>query len=212
LLFYYVYLKIKNIFGLNKKITMVEQTNKINDDVSLLCKYCFRVLENHLNKTEAPIFPFQFKNINCPLFVTWKIGEDEDLRGCIGTFESESLEKNLPKYALIAALKDTRFTPITKKELKDLHCGVSLLTDFEKSKDCYDWEVGKHGIQIFYNNYSATFLPEVAQEQNWDKNTTLQQLLRKSGCKEALNKVESLIECTRYQSKKHSISYAEYKS
>lgn len=191
---------------------MVE-SNKVPNDISPLCYYTFEVLEDHLNKKEKeqPVFPSQFKNIDCPLFVTWKIGKDKDLRGCIGTFSSESLETNLPKYALIAALKDTRFSPIRKDELKDLHCGVSLLTDFEEAKDCYDWEVGKHGIQIFYNNYSSTFLPEVAEEQEWDKKTTLQQLIRKSGCKESLSKIESKINLTRYQSKKHSISYNEYK-
>ena len=58
------------------------------------------------------------------------------------------LELNLKKYALIAALKDTRFDPISNDELPDLQVGVSLLTNFEEASHALDWEVGKHGIEI----------------------------------------------------------------
>lgn len=188
----------------------MESKLKIPKDLTPLCYYCFEMLDSFLSKKTEPAFPSEFKGISCPLFVTWKIGKEEDLRGCIGTFTSESLESNLPKYALISSLQDTRFTPITKKEFPDLHVGVSLLTDFEDGKDAYDWEVGTHGIQIFYKKYNATFLPEVAAEQNWDKYTTLEYLLRKSGCRDNLDKVVKDIKLTRYQSKKESVSYEQY--
>jgi AMMECR1 domain-containing protein len=59
----------------------------------------------------------------------------------------------------------------------DLSVYVSLLTNFEEGKDAYDWEVGKHGISIKANHkgnyYSATYLPEVAPEQGWNKKQTL---------------------------------------
>ena len=35
-----------------------------------------------------------------PLFVTWTIGPNERLRGCIGTFSSLSLHKAVKEYAL----------------------------------------------------------------------------------------------------------------
>ena len=184
----------------------------IPNDIKSLCYFSFNILETALSKQKLTMkFPAEFENVSCPLFVTWKIGKNEDLRGCIGTFQSDSLKTNLPEYALISAFKDTRFSPITLKELQDLHVGISLLTDFEEAKDCYDWEVGKHGIKIFYEHYSATFLPEVAAEQGWNKETTLEYLLRKSGCKQKLKNISSDIKLTRYQSKKHSISFSEYK-
>lgn len=35
-----------------------------------------------------------------PLFVTWKIGHDHRLRGCIGTFTAMRLHKGLKEYTL----------------------------------------------------------------------------------------------------------------
>ena len=180
-------------------------------DLSKLCFFCFNYLEAYLKKIEPIIeFPNEYKGTEFPLFVTWKKGKDEELRGCIGTFKAENLEENLPKYAIISALNDNRFSPISLKEIKDLHVGVSLLTDFEDGKDCYDWEVGIHGIQIFYKKFNATFLPEVAYEQGWDKKTTLEYLLRKSGCNEKLSSVEQNIKLIRYQSVKKTVSFNDY--
>jgi uncharacterized protein (TIGR00296 family) len=109
----------------------------------------------------------------------------EDLRGCIGTFQEELLDDLVGKYALISALEDDRFDPIHIKEIPYLSCAVSLLTDFEEAQHPFDWEVGKHGIEIEFkhknNVYGSTFLPEVAHEEGWDHKTTLQYLIRKSG-------------------------------
>lgn len=150
------------------------------------CAYCFDVLIAQLNKKPLPEFPSTLVNVSSPLFVTWMINKDE-LRGCIGTFASKPLNQLLKKYALTSALSDSRFDPINLKEVPKLTCSVSLLIDFESDKDAYDWEIGKHGIEIFFEengeDYSATFLPEVASEENWSKDETLKHLIRKSGLK-----------------------------
>ena len=70
-------------------------------------------------------------------------------------------------------------------ELPNLNCEVSLLVNFEEAKNPYDWEVGKHGIDIKFEDeegefHSATYLPEVAEEQGWDQKTTLKHLIRKA--------------------------------
>ena len=132
---------------------------------SLLCKYCFEVLESSFSKNPKEIiFPEEFKGKSYPLFVTWTTGKEKELRGCIGTFKSDELEKNLKKYALKSAFDDDRFDPIEKKEIKNLNCEVSLLVKFKKAKNPMDWTVGKHGIDIEFeddlgNTYSSTFLP-----------------------------------------------------
>jgi hypothetical protein len=41
-----------------------------------------------------------------------------------------------------SALRDSRFAPITARELPALACGVSLLHAFEPAEGAYDWEVG----------------------------------------------------------------------
>ncbi|XP_009872622.1 PREDICTED: AMME syndrome candidate gene 1 protein-like, partial [Apaloderma vittatum] len=116
--------------------------------------------------------PFERKlnEQNPPLFVTWKIGRDKRLRGCIGTFSAMNLHSGLREYTLTSALKDSRFPPMTRDELPRLFCSVSLLTNFEDVCDYMDWEVGVHGIRIEFINEkgskrTATYLPEVAKEQ-----------------------------------------------
>jgi uncharacterized protein (TIGR00296 family) len=191
--------------------------NNNNLDYKLLCKFCFDVLSNTLNNIKTkPNFPESFKGLSYPLFVTWTTGKEKELRGCIGTFSNSKLEKNLYNYALISAFEDDRFDPINIKELKNLNCEVSLLVNFEEVDNPLDWEVGKHGIDIDFTangrDYSATFLPEVAEDENWDQKTTLIYLIHKAGYKGKLENVINNIKLKRYQSIKCTISYDEYKN
>ena len=188
-------------------------------NLSLLCKYCFEVLESALSNKDYKIIPFpeEFKGKSYPIFVTWTLGKEKELRGCIGTFEKSKLEKQLGKYALISAFEDDRFEePINKNELKILNCEVSLLIKFEEVKDPMDWVVGTHGIDIEFEDskgqsFTATFLPEVAKEEGWDQRTTLKYLVQKAGYMGTLDKIIKNIKLTRYQSLKKTISYTQYK-
>ena len=190
-----------------------------NLDISPLCKYCFEVLESALSNKDIKKIPFpeEFKGKSFPLFVTWTLGKDKELRGCIGTFEESKLEKQLGKYALISAFEDDRFEePINKSELKNLNCEVSLLIKFEKVENVMGWEVGTHGIDIEFednkgNSFSSTFLPEVASDEGWDQRTTLKYLVQKAGYTGSLDKIIKNIRLTRYQSIKKTISYNQYK-
>uniref|UniRef100_A0A9J7Y938 AMMECR nuclear protein 1 n=1 Tax=Cyprinus carpio carpio TaxID=630221 RepID=A0A9J7Y938_CYPCA len=95
-----------------------------------MCCFCFDVLYCHLYGYQPPRTP-RFTNDPYPLFVTWKIGRDKRLRGCIGTFSAMNLHSGLREYTLTSALKDSRFPPMTRDELPRLFCSVSLLTNFE---------------------------------------------------------------------------------
>ncbi|XP_009705276.1 PREDICTED: AMME syndrome candidate gene 1 protein [Cariama cristata] len=171
-------------------------------------------LENGVEKTcdgQNGRIPFE-----SPLFVTWKIGRDKRLRGCIGTFSAMNLHSGLREYTLTSALKDSRFPPMTRDELPRLFCSVSLLTNFEDVCDYMDWEVGVHGIRIEFINEkgskrTATYLPEVAKEQGWDHIQTIDSLLRKGGYKAPItNEFRKTIKLTRYRSEKMTMSYTEY--
>ena len=192
--------------------SVIEDPN--SPDLKLLCVYAFDTLVSALTNEKKPNrFPDSLKNKSFPLFVTWTKGKNKDLRGCIGTFASSDLETNLKNYSLVAALQDFRFPPISENEISNLNCGVSLLINFEDAKDCYDWEIGKHGIRISFEEgrqFSATFLPEVPIEHNMDKNTTLQHLIRKAGYWGKLQDVEKKIKLRRYQSIKLFMTYEEY--
>lgn len=100
--------------------------------------YCFDVLNSHLHKQfDHP--PPKFANNEFPLFVTWYIGKEKRLRGCIGTFTPLNLHDGLKEYAITSAFRDSRFDPIGKDELSKLNCSVSLLTNFEPTNSWNDW-------------------------------------------------------------------------
>ncbi|XP_042196513.1 AMME syndrome candidate gene 1 protein [Callorhinchus milii] len=182
---------------------------------SEMCCFCFDVLYCHLYGYQPPRSP-RFTNDPYPLFVTWKIGRDKRLRGCIGTFSAMNLHSGLREYTLTSALKDSRFPPMTREELPRLFCSVSLLTNFEDVGDYLEWEVGVHGIRIEFINEkgskrTATYLPEVAKEQGWDHIQTIDSLLRKGGYKAPISSdFRKTIKLTRYRSEKMTLSYSEY--
>eukprot|EP00877_Chromochloris_zofingiensis_P008689 jgi/Chrzof1/4073/Cz13g19070.t1 len=86
-----------------------------------------------------------------------------------------------------SALRDSRFSAVKLSEVPSLSCTVSLLRLFEPAKDHTDWEVGTHGLIIDFMDpvlqfkRSATFLPEVAAEQHWDKQQCIDALIKKAG-------------------------------
>ena len=161
---------------------------------------------------------------SAPLFVTWNTydddyGDDEDevsLRGCIGTFEAQPLSEGLPEYALISALHDSRFRPISRRELPRLQVAVTLLTDFEPVADPYDWVVGVHGVRLSFTDrgrrYGSTYLPDVASEQGWSREEALFSLTRKAGWMGSRAQWKALdLHVTRYQGKKCSLGYGEFR-
>lgn len=182
-----------------------------------MCFYCFDVLVNHLNHVPPPKSPC-FTNEPFPLFVTWRLGSDKHLKGCIGTFKATNLHSGLRDYAIQSATRDERFQPINRNDLNNLYVSVSILTQFEEASNYLDWEVGVHGIRIEFlsergGKRSATFLPEVASEQGWNHLQTIDSLLRKGGFKGAItNEVRQSINLTRYQSEKITVSYTDYES
>ena len=99
-----------------------------------------------LRRSDAPLFP---KNPS-PLFVTWDTvsSGSKSLRGCIGSLSPQPLASGLRSYALTSALRDRRFSPVSRSEVPSLHCTVSLLRGFEEGLGWRDWVPGKHGIVV----------------------------------------------------------------
>ncbi|CAI4052199.1 hypothetical protein SKDZ_15G4250 [Saccharomyces kudriavzevii ZP591] len=214
--------------------------------------YAFYQLYSHLNPGKTiplsieeiarKLYP-NFKVDNhekTSLFITWKKrsskfhkeNTNKDnyiLRGCIGTFAKMPITLGIEKYSLIAALEDRRFSPVQKKELKDLKCSCNILGRFKTifqggdspSGDIMDWELGKHGIELHFKHpktgatCSATFLPDVMPEQHWNKEDTFVNLIEKAGywgnISEVMNNFESyFIEVITYEGNKSSITFDEF--
>ena len=76
-------------------------------------------------------------------------------------------------------------------------------------------KIGIHGIQIEFQTDSgfrtATYLPEIAGEQGWNKLQAIDSLLRKGGFKDVITEeFRQSVHVVRYQSEKCILSYEEY--
>jgi len=113
-------------------------------------------------------------------FVTLHL--DGRLRGCIGYIEGiKSLAEAVADNGRSAAVGDPRFLPVTPDEVPRMEIEISALTPLRGVGGPEEIEVGRHGVLLEKEGRSAVFLPQVATEQGWDRDTTLDQLALKAG-------------------------------
>lgn len=104
------------------------------------------------------------------------------LRGCIGNLEAtEPLYLSVMRNARNSAFHDPRFPPLTQQECSEITIEITVLSPPRPIPAADDFEVGRHGIILEKGNASAVFLPQVALEQGWDRETTLEHLSLKAG-------------------------------
>jgi AmmeMemoRadiSam system protein B/AmmeMemoRadiSam system protein A len=113
-------------------------------------------------------------------FVTLKKGGK--LRGCIGYVAPiRPLYITVRDVARFAALQDTRFTPVTARELPELEYEISVLSPMRRVTDPKEIVVGEHGLLIRKGDTEGVLLPQVPVEEHWDRAAFLQQIGRKAG-------------------------------
>jgi len=111
------------------------------------------------------------------LFVTLRKGSH--LRGCIGhCFPYKKLRVALPELALAAALGDPRFPAVRKEELKDINIEISLLSPMRQISDYNEIKIPGHGVYVKKGFRSGVFLPQVADETGWNRETFMAHLCR----------------------------------
>jgi AmmeMemoRadiSam system protein A len=116
-------------------------------------------------------------------FVTLK--RHGELRGCIGyVLPHRPLVEAVAENGINAAIHDPRFPPLQADELSGLEVEVSVLTPPQPIASYRDFRVGEEGIILDQGGRSAVFLPEVATEQGWGREQTLNHLARKAGLPE----------------------------
>ncbi len=104
------------------------------------------------------------------------------LRGCIGTLRGDApLARGVARNARDAAFRDPRFKPLTPSEWPDISVSVSVLTEPEAVTGAEAIVAGRDGVILTLGGRRAVFLPEVAVEQGWDRETLLAELARKAG-------------------------------
>ena len=104
------------------------------------------------------------------------------LRGCIGhIIGHEALAEGVIQNAINAALHDPRFPRVEAAELPELEIEISVLTPPRPVESPAEIEVGRHGVLLEKAGQRSVFLPQVAPEQGWDRDTMLSHLARKAG-------------------------------
>jgi AmmeMemoRadiSam system protein B/AmmeMemoRadiSam system protein A len=117
------------------------------------------------------------------VFVTLK--KKGQLRGCIGCIPpTNPLYQVVINYAVNSAVNDPRFSPMTMAEEPLVDIEISVLSSLKRVKGPEDIVVGKHGAYMVKGRSAAIFLPQVAPEQGWDRNTMLSELSLKAGMNE----------------------------
>ena len=115
-------------------------------------------------------------------FVTLRIRENDELRGCVGTFRTDMpLAEVVLEMAHASANRDPRFSPIQTGEADTLSIEISVLTPPHPVRDVSEIEVGTHGVRVRHGLHTGVLLPEVATRQNWSTEQFLEATCRKAG-------------------------------
>ncbi len=113
-------------------------------------------------------------------FVTLR--EKGELRGCIGYIEARiPLYLTVAETAAKSAVGDPRFEPVCEDELKDIEVEVSALSPMQEVNNIDEIIPGRHGILIEIGFNRGLLLPQVATENNWNREQFLSYTCLKAG-------------------------------
>ncbi|MFZ5802054.1 MAG: AmmeMemoRadiSam system protein B [Candidatus Omnitrophota bacterium] len=135
-------------------------------------------VEKLIREGKAPEVASADPKLNEPRGVFVTIKKSGELRGCIGRFDAggKPLCQIVRTMAIAAATEDPRFPAVRPDELRDLHYEISVLSPLEKIPHADGIVAGVHGVQIRQGWKGGVFLPQVATEQGWDRDTFLSML------------------------------------
>ena len=127
---------------------------------------------------EADLTP----NMRAPHGVFVTLTKTGQLRGCIGQMDfSQPLWENCMRTAVAAAIEAPRFPPVDPAELPGLQLEISVLEPPRPIRSVEEFDHLQHGIIITKGWRRGLFLPQVASEQGWDKQKTLEMVCSKAG-------------------------------
>lgn len=128
----------------------------------------------------SPVIQNQRFNQPGAAFVT--ITKHGKLRGCIGYSEPVApLARVIIQAAILAATRDSRFSPVRPEELKSLEVEISVLTPLKEINNPNKVQAGRHGVLIVKGESRGLLLPQVAKENGWNRDTFLEQACLKAG-------------------------------
>ena len=149
----------------------------INTGLSTTSSGGIKIPDALIKPIASPVF-----KLNLGVFVT--LYKNDELRGCVGTLETNNdeatIESNVKKYVLEAAIKDSRFKPVELTEFNQLEFSITILytmkpitlNEYFGSR----FVLGRDGILLSQGNKQGYFLPSVATEFKYDKQRLLEEL------------------------------------
>ncbi|MBZ5682486.1 MAG: AmmeMemoRadiSam system protein B [Acidobacteriia bacterium] len=123
-------------------------------------------------------------------FVTLR--KSGELRGCVGyTSGLKPLYMTVRDTATLAALRDSRFQPVSASELPQLEYEISVLSSLRRVLDIRQIKVGQHGLLMKNGAYEGLLLPQVPVEERWDRERFLEETCAKGGMRSGCWKDEN---------------------
>ena len=99
------------------------------------------------------------------LFVT--LWMEKTQRGCLGSpYPDIPLRESIRSFAVMAALEDERYPPVSREEFSCIKIEISVLT-LPKPIEVEQIQIGAHGLIVTYGDKASLLLPQVAFEQGW---------------------------------------------
>lgn len=139
-------------------------------------------IETHVKTGKTPKFNFDSPRLKEKRGVFVTIHKEGNLRGCIGYIEPvKPLGDAVVEMAVNSSSHDYRFSPVVESELPKLEVEISVLSVPEKINGREDIVIGKHGVILEKGFNKGVFLPQVAPEQGWSVEDTLENLCYKAG-------------------------------
>ena len=83
--------------------------------------------------------------------------------------------------AVAAATSDKRFPPLTVEELSEVSIELSVLSPLRRVNDIQEIQVGIHGLLIYQAGREGVLLPQVAVDNNWNRDEFLENICLKAG-------------------------------
>jgi len=137
-------------------------------------------VRDHKQYEYSPPVGFEALEQERGAFVTLK--ENGQLRGCIGYVAPyKPLSITVRDVAMFAALRDSRFRPVSTSELGALEYEISVLSPLRRVLDVKEIRVGQHGLIMKQGDTEGLLLPQVPVEAKWDRATFLEETCYKAG-------------------------------
>ena len=150
------------------------------EERSLLLKLAHESILSSLERREISIAP-PSPHLSEPRGAFTTIYYHGQLRGCVGyVFPIIALYQTVAETARAAAFEDTRFSPVTLAEARELKVSLSVLSPIATIQP-EEVEVGMHGLVITLGGRRGLLLPQVPLEHQWDRVTFLEQTCHKAG-------------------------------